>query len=312
MTGTVFETTAAEISRNFGQWQDRALQGPVTVTHHGRPRVVIVSSEEYSRLTRGDVAAPDLSNVGIRGRMSEPDLSALLEGMAEGFIALDETLRITAVNAVVEAFMGRAAGDLIGKNIASVGQTERIEVFIDRYRWVLRTGEAATFEATSHMSPGRMLRVRAFPFRGGVGVIFTNLTELMALREEQSDWKAMRTALTGHDVIATANLNLLGFVTSASPSFLQFVGFDSDQLTDVRLSDLVAAGDRQVLARGLNDLLRSKAAVLSMEVDFLTRNAGRQRMKLSLAARLRDLAYEGFSIVALPTQAISPEVRNRA
>lgn len=36
--------TAGEISRNFGQWQDVALSGPVIVTHHGRPRVVMTSA----------------------------------------------------------------------------------------------------------------------------------------------------------------------------------------------------------------------------------------------------------------------------
>lgn len=47
-------TTAADLQRNFSLWQDRALRTPVTVTHHGRRRLVLVSAEEYDRLKRRD------------------------------------------------------------------------------------------------------------------------------------------------------------------------------------------------------------------------------------------------------------------
>ena len=43
-------TTAADLNRNFGLWQDRAMSEPILVTHHGRPRSVLVSAEDYRRL----------------------------------------------------------------------------------------------------------------------------------------------------------------------------------------------------------------------------------------------------------------------
>jgi prevent-host-death family protein len=46
--------TSAELQRKLGEIQDRALREPVTVTHHGRPRLVILSAEEYRRLRRRD------------------------------------------------------------------------------------------------------------------------------------------------------------------------------------------------------------------------------------------------------------------
>lgn len=42
--------TAAELQNHFGKYRDIARREPVAVTHHGRDSVVVISSEEYSRL----------------------------------------------------------------------------------------------------------------------------------------------------------------------------------------------------------------------------------------------------------------------
>ncbi len=45
---------AGEVQRRFALWQDRALTRPVAITSRGRPRVVMVSAEEFERLRRRD------------------------------------------------------------------------------------------------------------------------------------------------------------------------------------------------------------------------------------------------------------------
>jgi len=42
--------TAAELQNSFGRWRDRAQKEPVSVTHHGRESVVVLSADEYKRL----------------------------------------------------------------------------------------------------------------------------------------------------------------------------------------------------------------------------------------------------------------------
>lgn len=42
--------TAAELQNSFGRWRDRAQREPVSVTHHGRESVVVMSADEYKRL----------------------------------------------------------------------------------------------------------------------------------------------------------------------------------------------------------------------------------------------------------------------
>ncbi len=57
-------TTSAEFHRRIGHYQDRALVEPVMVTRNGRARVVLISAEEYARLTG---ARPDFKEFLMTG-----------------------------------------------------------------------------------------------------------------------------------------------------------------------------------------------------------------------------------------------------
>jgi prevent-host-death family protein len=46
--------TAAELVKQFGLYRDLARKEPVSVTHHGRESVVVLSAEEYKRLKSYD------------------------------------------------------------------------------------------------------------------------------------------------------------------------------------------------------------------------------------------------------------------
>jgi antitoxin Phd len=62
--------TANEAKQNFGQVIDNALQGPVSITKHGRPSVVITSDADYREL------------VDLKRKLLQAELS-------EGFGSLD-------------------------------------------------------------------------------------------------------------------------------------------------------------------------------------------------------------------------------
>lgn len=51
MSSTV---TAAEISKNFGAYQDAAVRAPVIITKNGRPRTVLMAYEDFVRLSKRD------------------------------------------------------------------------------------------------------------------------------------------------------------------------------------------------------------------------------------------------------------------
>lgn len=45
---------AAEVSKNFGAYQDAAIRDPVIITKNGRPRTVLMAYEDFMRLTKRD------------------------------------------------------------------------------------------------------------------------------------------------------------------------------------------------------------------------------------------------------------------
>ena len=49
MTATV---PAAEVSKNFGAYQDAAIRAPVIITKNGRPRTVLMAYEDFVRLSK--------------------------------------------------------------------------------------------------------------------------------------------------------------------------------------------------------------------------------------------------------------------
>lgn len=51
MTTTV---SAAEVSKNFGAYQDAAVREPVIITKNGRPRTVLMAYEDFIRLWKRD------------------------------------------------------------------------------------------------------------------------------------------------------------------------------------------------------------------------------------------------------------------
>ncbi len=59
----ITRVTASEFQKSFGALSDKALREPVAITKQGRDHLVVLSAEEYARLTRRDrkvYAAGDL------------------------------------------------------------------------------------------------------------------------------------------------------------------------------------------------------------------------------------------------------------
>lgn len=46
--------SAADVSKNFGAYQDAAVREPVIITKNGRPRTVLLAYDDFMRLSRRD------------------------------------------------------------------------------------------------------------------------------------------------------------------------------------------------------------------------------------------------------------------
>jgi PAS domain-containing protein len=90
-----------------------------------------------------------------------------------------------------------------------------------------------------------------------------------------------------------APLTPLGFFTSVNPGLAAFLGFSLEHLNKARIIDLVATADRPEFTRALNALVGGHSRSEVVEATFLTRDHGRQTMRMGLAPVMRDLACTG-------------------
>ncbi len=285
--------TAGEVSRNFGQWQDVALTGPVIITHHGRPRVVLLSADRYASWGDDSAAA-----VKAEDHAAETCREAILEHVAEGFIALDPALRVTKVNSVFESLTGRSAAQLIGAQWSDLFPAASQAVIAEQMRRVLRTGEAVEFEADSTVQTGRCYGVRVFPYPGGVAALFVNRTEEHDLRTRLRHARAMRAATSALPRLAVARLNVRGVLAETDEHFLRMTGFSSGELLDCRLSDVVRPTDRRILTQALEKVLQGGPAT-RISTTLLVKAGDERPVELSLAAILRDGAADGVMVLMM-------------
>jgi PAS domain S-box-containing protein len=285
--------TAGEVSRNFGQWQDIALTGPVIITHHGRPRVVLLSAERFASWSDAAEAEHSLGD-----QTAETSREALLENTTEGFIALDAALRVTKVNPVFEALAARSAGQLVGANWSDLFPLPTQAVMAEQMRRVLRTGEAVEFEADSTVQSGRHYVVRIFPYPGGVAALFVNRTEEHSLRGRLRYARAMRAATAAMPRLAVARLNIRGVLAEMDDDFLQLTGFSSAELLDCRLTDIIRPLDRRPLTQALERVLQGGPAA-RMTTCLLVKAGDERPIELCLAPILRDGASDGVMALIL-------------
>ena len=59
--------STSDLSRKSGDIIARALQGPVTITQRGKPRLILMSVEEYNRL-RGKAPPAERQSPDDQGR----------------------------------------------------------------------------------------------------------------------------------------------------------------------------------------------------------------------------------------------------
>jgi len=63
--------TAAQVSKNFGAYQDAAVREPVVITKNGRPRTVLMAYEDFVRLSKRE------RRVELTSELSDREIAAI-------------------------------------------------------------------------------------------------------------------------------------------------------------------------------------------------------------------------------------------
>ena len=120
-------------------------------------------------------------------RRPEPSFDALLEGIGEGFFALDSHWRFTAFNRAAEEIFAISRASVLGRTIWEVSPRIIGTEFERRYRRVMSERTREEFESFSALRPDRYHEVRAFPFGDGIGAAFRDVTNRRRVTEALRD-----------------------------------------------------------------------------------------------------------------------------
>lgn len=287
LPGDHASVTAAEIIRNFGHWQHRALEAPLTITHHGRARVMLIAVETYERLV-----ANKLKNVS-----HDPiELLQFIDNTSEGFLSHDEDLRVTYVNKVAEDYFGKHRAQIVG-TVAETPEWDPGDDYV-RSMWlqVLKTGESVSYETESLLFPGRRISVRAFPFKNGVATLFVNITERERLRAKAETSKALLAAIEQDGSVATAMLDLRGRMLCADAAFPLLLGFTADDLRLVRLTNCILPKDRKRAEQFFEEVrAQGKSGVIGLEI--IVKSGEARSFKIAAVPMMRDYVLTGVMLM---------------
>ncbi|MGO9423157.1 PAS domain S-box protein [Roseiarcus sp.] len=222
---------------------------------------------------------------------SRPVVDELLDGMAEGFFALDSEWRFTAFNRAAEEMFALRREDVIGRLLWEVSPTVRGSEFERRYRKVMADREKQVFESFTTRSPVRWHEVRAFPLGDGIGVSFRDATERKAVFERlrQRELELQRVQEIG--LIGGMRVDVRGgFSGHRSPEYLKIHGLPETSAVESH-EDWVARihpEDRERTANHFLDALKGGSSTYASEYRIVRPSDGAVRWIRALAEIERD------------------------
>jgi len=219
----------------------------------------------------------------------------MLDHMSQGYVALDAGLRVVGVNRAFEDITGKPTSLLLGRSLQDCFP-QALPIVGDLLSRTYRTGEASEFEIDSALVEGRRYAMQIFANAGGVAVLLVNRTEDQLTERAKHEALALKLAVAGLADIATATLNLRGFIVSADKSMASLTGFEPAELLRLRLVDLFRPSDRRPLLDQLETGIHTSGKPTICEAALLIRGERDVHVQLSTSPVLNEGAPDGIMI----------------
>lgn len=141
----------------------------------GRFRDAAEASGHLARLLRG----------GGLGLDSEAELTRLIDGIGEGFYALDSAFRIVRFNDAASRHFGVPAERVLGRVLWDVFPSATETELGRLFRRTMASRATVISEAQSVLVHARWLAYRLFPLGDGMGVVFRDVTDRKNVEEHR-------------------------------------------------------------------------------------------------------------------------------
>jgi PAS domain S-box-containing protein len=118
-----------------------------------------------------------LNTVNQELQISEHKVTQIMEGISDGFFALDKDGRFLFLNEVAEKYFGYPQAELKGKRLLEAIPDFRESFSYQKMQEALHNSETAYWETDDHFHRGRSYSCHAYPFDEGLTVFCKDVTE---------------------------------------------------------------------------------------------------------------------------------------
>jgi len=285
-TASQHYVTAAEITRNFGMWQDRASLGPVVVTHHGRARCVLLSANRYEQLsTPSDPDLPAGSQDGLL-------MQVLAERIDVAFIVLDHHFNICETNTAAAILLGARRDDLLSRPLQDLWPDFEHSVAEAQIRRAMRTGDAVQVRIRAAT---QSIDVKAFPWPGGLGLLVRATDRDEQLEDATARASTIDRLLALDGRMGMVRLSARGTIAEADASFCAMIQIPVERLSGARLPDLALRDNRATVSSLIEETFSGAGEGRCDAV--LVDNGGREIPVHLTFAAIRDGMGSGGALV---------------
>lgn len=121
----------------------------------------------------------------VAALLTESGLNTILDGIGDGFYAVDRDWRIILFNAEAERHFRRPAGEVRGRKLWDLFPTARDTSLGRLFTQAMESRETVRSETESVIFGGRWLSYRLFPLGDGMGIVFRDMTDRKRAEEQR-------------------------------------------------------------------------------------------------------------------------------
>jgi PAS domain-containing protein len=265
--------TSSDLVRHFGLWQERAARAPLYILHRGRPRFVLTSIEMMEALcaphTLGEVALPRTI-----------DTTALLDAISDIVLLADGDGVILATSHAARAHFGAIAS--IGAPIDAIAPASARTALSEAIRRGIAWGIGDRLEIPSAARETRMLRVTIEPAGPGIVVVAQDGTTERNHASASATQHALGVAMQAAAGIASATINLRGYIVDPTPALATLTGMDCAALAQLRFVALAENDQRVALERAIEHAMAGETPA-ALECALRIDPAGPSPVQIGLA-----------------------------
>ncbi|GAB6152103.1 ATP-binding protein [Desulfosporosinus burensis] len=179
----------------------------------------------------------DLKQMNIALESSKLNIIKIMEGISDGFYALDRNWQFTFVNKETKKFISGNNTELIGKSIWEVFPLINDSLTYFKMQEAMYQNESVHWEAGGFANPDQDHEYHAYPYTEGLTVFFRDVTELK--RQQQELGRLERLNLIGQ-LAAGISHEIRNPLTTVK-GFLQLIGAKSNYAHDKEYLDLMVS-----------------------------------------------------------------------